>query len=66
MFTALKCSLSDLIGDLDNAKAASHLFKLSEHLSVPGAGELIAAYAKIPLKSSRRALLALARQFVGS
>jgi transcriptional regulator with XRE-family HTH domain len=59
---ALKCSVSDIIGDLDQTKAAPIFSRHVAQLNAPGVAELLEAYATIKSTTNRRAILNLARQ----
>ena len=59
---ALRCSLADMIGDVDTSKR-SPVFALHVHrLNEPGAAELLDAYVAIPGTKRRRAILNLAKE----
>jgi len=59
---ALKCSVADLIGDLDKRKPTGAFSRQMAQLSEPGASELLAAFSNIDSPKRRRAVLTLARQ----
>ena len=59
---ALKCSVSDILGDLDQTKAAPKFSRHVARLNAPGVVELLDAYASIKSTKHRRAILDLARQ----
>ena len=59
---ALKCSVSDIMGDLDQTKAAPKFSRHVAQLNAPGVVELLDAYASIKSTKHRRAILDLARQ----
>ena len=59
---ALKCSVSDILGDLDQTKAAPKFSRHVAQLNAPGVAELLDAYASIKSTKHRRAILDLARQ----
>jgi len=58
----LDCSVSDLIGSLDKTKSSGAFSRQAAYLSVPGASDLLEAYARVDSPKRRRAILTLARQ----
>jgi transcriptional regulator with XRE-family HTH domain len=59
---ALKCSVADLVSDLDNTKASKAMLRQISYLSAPGATNLLDAYSRLGSSKHRLALLNLARQ----
>lgn len=59
---ALDCSVADLIGNLDKSKSSKVLSKQVGHLALPGATDLLHAYASVESSKRRSAILSLARQ----
>ncbi len=62
---ALRCSLRDVIGELDSSKASSVFSRHVARLNEPGMAELLESYAAIQSPTHRRAILNLARQLAG-
>jgi transcriptional regulator with XRE-family HTH domain len=61
---ALKCSIADLIGNLDKSKSSDAFSKQMAFLAETGAGDLLRAYGSIESPKRRRAVLNLACQLV--
>ena len=59
---ALACSVADIIGDLDQTKAAPRFSRHVARLNEPGVAELLKSYASIKSSAHRKAILNLARQ----
>ena len=59
---ALRCSVMDIVGDLDKTKASSLFSRHVARLNEPGAAELLEAYSAIQSPKHRRAILNLAKQ----
>ena len=59
---ALRCSVMDIVGDLDKSNASSFLSRHVSYLNEPGATDLLEAYAAIQSVRHRRAILNLAKQ----
>jgi transcriptional regulator with XRE-family HTH domain len=59
---ALRCSVMDIVGDLDKTKASSPFSRHVARLNEPGAAELLEAYSAIQSPKHRRAILNLAKQ----
>lgn len=59
---ALRCNVSDIIGDLDQTKAAPKFSRHIAQLNASGVAELLDAYASIKSSAHRKAILNLARQ----
>ncbi len=59
---ALRCGVTDIVGDLDQPKSAADFSRHVNSLNEPGAAELLEAYAAIESPKHRRAILNLARQ----
>ena len=60
--TALKCSVADLIGNLNQSKSSVVFSREMANLAEPGANDLLEAYSRIESPKRRRAVLNLARQ----
>jgi len=60
--TALKCSIADLIDNLDKSKNTALFSRQMSYLAEPGAGDLLEVYSRIESPKRRRAVLDLARQ----
>ncbi|HTT96915.1 MAG TPA: helix-turn-helix transcriptional regulator [Rhizomicrobium sp.] len=58
---ALKCSVADLVEGLDRSRPKRTDAKMIANLALPGAMELLTAYAKIT-QAQRKTLLKLVRQ----
>jgi transcriptional regulator with XRE-family HTH domain len=59
---SLKCSLKDIIGDLDTSTASPLFSQYVVQLNVPGVAELLESYCVIGSGKHRRAILNLAKQ----
>lgn len=59
---ALKCSLKDIIGDLDTSTSSPLFSRQIAQLSEPGVAELLESYCVIQSPKHRRAILNLAKQ----
>ena len=59
---ALRCSVMDIVGDLDKSKTSSLFSRHVARLNEPGAAELLEAYSAIQSPKHRRAILNLAKQ----
>ena len=62
MADALNCGVKDIMGDLDQTKAAPLFSRHIAQLNAPGVAELLDAYASIKSSAHRKAILNLARQ----
>ena len=63
---ALKCGVKDIIGELDQTKAAPKFSRHIAQLNAPGVAELLDAYASIKSSEHRKAILHLTRQLAQS
>jgi transcriptional regulator with XRE-family HTH domain len=59
---ALRCGVTDIVGDLDQAEPSPLFSRQADLLSKPGAGELLEAYVAIRTEKLRRIILDLVRQ----
>jgi transcriptional regulator with XRE-family HTH domain len=59
---ALECGIRDIIGELDQTKAAPKFSRHIAQLNAPGVAELLDAYATIKSNTHRKAILHLAQQ----
>lgn len=62
MCEALKCSVADLISDIDKTKPSKPRLRHITYLTAPGATDLMDAYSRLNSQTQRRAILNLARQ----
>ena len=59
---ALKCSVADLISDIDKTRPSKPRLRHITYLTAPGATDLMDAYSRLNSQTQRRAILNLARQ----
>ncbi len=59
---ALKCSVADLISDIDKTRPSGARLRQITYLTAPGATDLLDAFSRLRSPTQRRAVLNLARQ----
>ena len=58
----LKCSVADLVRDIDNTKTSQVMLRQLSRLTAPGATNLLDSYSRLTSSKQRLAILNLARQ----